>query len=83
MCEVIGKADKLAQLQREDGSWARAYSLEASASDQPFDTDPLLDRADTLFPVYFLADAAAFWSLVYFFENAKPDPCTKTGSGQT
>ena len=80
---VVQGTDNLVQLQREDGSWARAYSLEASASDQPFDTDPLLDRADTLFPVYFLADAAAFWSLVYFFENAKPDPCTKTGSGQT
>ena len=45
---VVDGAEALLALQRPDGSWGRAYSLDAAASDAPFDADPLLDKADTL-----------------------------------
>ena len=41
---VVAGAESLLTLQREDGSWGRAYRLEAAATDRPLDTNPLLDR---------------------------------------
>ena len=41
---VVSGAESLLTLQRRDGSWARAYRLEASASDPPFNKNPLLDK---------------------------------------
>jgi hypothetical protein len=59
---VSAGAENLLKLQRDDGSWGRAvYRLRAKATDPPFDPTPLLDKSDTLFPVYFLADAAVFY----------------------
>ena len=56
---ALAGADALLALQRSDGSWGRAYCREnASAASPPLDAEPLLDKTDTLFPVYFLADAS-------------------------
>jgi hypothetical protein len=41
---VVSGAESLLALQRRDGSWGRAYRLEASASDPPFDKNSLLDK---------------------------------------
>ena len=64
---VAAGAESLLHLQRPDGSWGRASRrLQAGPTDPPLDSNPLLDSADTLFPVYFLADAAKYY--------AKSDP---------
>ena len=60
---VVDGAEALLHLQRDDGSWGRAYPrANATSGSPPADADPLLDKADTLFPVYFLADAASFYA---------------------
>ena len=42
---VVDGAEALLALQRPDGSWGRAYSLDAAASDAPFDADPRPGRS--------------------------------------